>query len=427
MTRVLLAPAAWQFTSIAGSESGWVYDIVTGMLENDPELHFTCIAESVDSLVVDRMEQHAVGARRTVEVGGALLPLRVAATTRRMKILDRVDLVHHGLPFALDRTYSVIARQAARRRLPFVVGPIQTPLTFMGSDEKEGQIMLPRRTLAQVGSRSIARVALPVASRLFGRLSSATLHSAQRVVAIDERTRESLIARGVVPERILVIPAPLRVSGNMRPFSRSDGETVRVVTVGYLIERKAVDQVISSVARLAASGFSVALDVVGDGPELPTLRRLVGQLPGGESVHFQGWLERDALQQVLSSAHVYATMSRAESWGQAVVEAMAQGLVVVSAANDGARSLIALGAPVRLVGIGATGELDVILRDWCGQTPALIRNAGAAGIDWVNSTVTAPVVARRWCEAYNQAVEENTRMLFRSKGEHNEKGGFDND
>ncbi|HVB51814.1 MAG TPA: glycosyltransferase [Acidimicrobiales bacterium] len=425
---MLLAPAAWQFTSFAGSESGWVYDIVTGMLENDPELHFTCIAESVDSLVVDRMEQHAVGTRRTVEVGGAVLPLRIAATTRRMKILDRVDLVHHGLPFALDRTYSVIARQAARRQLPFVVGPIQTPLTFMGSDEKEGQIMLPQRTLAQAGSRSIARVASPLASRLFSRLSSATLHSAQRVVAIDERTRESLIARGVVPERILVIPPPLRVSENKRRFSGSDGEIVRVVTVGYLIERKAVDQVISAVARLAASGFSVALDVVGDGPELPTLRRLVGQLPGGESVRFHGWLERHALQQVLSSAHVYVTMSRAESWGQAVVEAMAQGLVVVSAANDGARSLIALGAPVRLVGIGATGELDVTLRDWCGQTPALIRSSGAAGIDWVNSTVTAPVVARRWCEAYNQAVEENTRVLYRSKGEHkhNEKGGIDN-
>jgi hypothetical protein len=94
-----------------------------------------------------------------------------------------------------------------------------------------------------------------------------------------------------------------------------------------------------------------------------------------------------------------------------MVEAMALGLETVSAANDGACSLVATGAPVRLVGIGAVAELEAVLREWCSQTPALIESAGAAGIGWANSTVASPVVARQWCDVYRQAAEENAQAL----------------
>ncbi len=411
MVRVLLAPAARRFSSIVGSENGWMYDIVTGMIELCPELYFTCVAETADALTCNHIEHYAIGRRRSEEIGGAALPLRIATATRRLGLLDRTDLVHHGLPFMPGRTYSVLAFQAARRNLPFVVGPIQSPLAFYGSDEASVRADMPQRTLAQVGSRTIARIAWPVISTAVSRLSDATLCSAQRVVAIDEPTRRLLIARGVLPERIRVIPPPLRMAADKLPLRNVDSDTVRVVTVGYLIERKAVNEVVTAVAHLAAAGIPVALDVVGDGPELPALRRLVGALPGGQSVRFHGWLERDALMNVLSSAHVYATMSRAESWGQAMVEAMALGLETVSAANDGACSLVATGAPVRLVGIGAVAELEAVLREWCSQTPALIESAGAAGIGWANSTVASPVVARQWCDVYRQAAEENAQAL----------------
>jgi hypothetical protein len=100
--------------------------------------------------------------------------------------------------------------------------------------------------------------------------------------------------------------------------------------------------------------------------------------------------------------------------------------VAVSAANDGARNLVATGAPVRLVGIGAVAELEAALLEWCSQTPALIRSAGAAGVGWANSTVASPVVARRWCEVYRQAVEENAQVLSGSKAERVVKDGNGN-
>ena len=410
MTHVLLAPAARQFTSTAGSESGWIFDIVTGLIELDPELHFTCVAETVDPKTYERMEQYAIGSRRSDEVGGAMLPFRIARATRQLGILDRVDLIHHGLPFGLNRTYSILALQAARRQLPFVVGPIQSPLSFRGSDEMSGRLETQRQTLARVSSRAIANISSPAVMTMFGRLSSATLRSALRVVTIDANTKESIIALGVLPERVLVIPPPLRSFSPQPIVGGALGNTVRVMTAGYLIERKSTRDVVLSVARLAADGNPIGLDVLGDGPELSALRQLAGEIPGGESIHFHGWLDRDGLSRVIRSAHVYVSMSRSESWGQAVVEAMSAGLVTISADNDGARKLAAIGAPIHLVGIGAVSELEAVLLEMCGQRPASLRGVGAAGISWVKTNLSVPVISQCWRDVYKQAIDESAQI-----------------
>jgi glycosyltransferase involved in cell wall biosynthesis len=406
MTRVLLAPAAQRFSSVAVSENGWMYDIVFGMVELDPELHVTCVAETGDPVANAQVEQHLIGPRRSDEIGGAVLPLRIAAAVRSIGVLDQVNLVHHGLPFALGRTYSLLAWQAAQRRLPLVVGPVQTPLSWTGPDEEAGLLGTHRQTLAQAVSHHVARAVWPVLSGATGHLSDATLRSARRVVTIDEQARRQVLTRGVLAERVQVIPPPLRMAAHDVSYRDPDDSVVRVVTAGYLIERKAVDQVVTAVAHLAAAGTSVVLDVVGEGPALPELRRLAGALPGGEVVRFRGWLQRNDLQRVLSSCHVYATMSRAESWGQGVVEAMALGLVAVSAANSGARSLVELDAPLHVVGVGDIAELEAVLGAWCGYGPAATMQAGAAGVHWARATVAVQVIARRWCEVYRQVIEE---------------------
>lgn len=406
MMRTLIAPIASRFSPNAASESGWMYEIVTGMIKCAPDLRVTCVSETGDRVVHERIDQHIIGRRRSEEVGGAVLPLRIAAEVWQVGGLGNVDLVHHGLPFAPGRTYSLLAAQAARYRLPFVVGPVQAPLAWNGASWDGGRLGGLRPTLARSVVNRVARGAWPVVSGGFGWLSDLTLRSARRVVAIDEQAANLVASRGVPPERIRVIPPPLDVAGNAALVRRSPDGVTRVVTAGYLIERKAVGEVIIAVAKLAAGGARIVLDVVGDGPQMHFLRRLARELPGGEAIRFHGWLEREALRCVLASADVYATMSRAESWGQAVVEAMATGLLAVSTANSGARSLAKLGAPLRLVGMGAVAELEAVLTEWCGWSPAVLRNAGLVGAHWASATVAVPVVANSWLVVYREAMED---------------------
>jgi glycosyltransferase involved in cell wall biosynthesis len=112
------------------------------------------------------------------------------------------------------------------------------------------------------------------------------------------------------------------------------------------------------------------------------------------------------VDELLRASHVYVSMSRAESWGQAVCEALAVGTVVVSADNVGARSLVAINAPVHLVPLGATSELERYLAELCGTDPALLARMGEAGTRWAQANIGVSVIARRWRDVYREAVAD---------------------
>jgi glycosyltransferase involved in cell wall biosynthesis len=406
MTRVLIAPAAARFAAGAGSENGWVYDVVAEITKLDEDLHVTCVAEEGEAAGLERVELLTIGRRRSEEIGGALLPLRIARAIGHSGALDDADLVHHALPFAIGRTYSVLRWMATRRGLPFVLGPVQSPLEWAGADELRAKCTGNGRGVSQRASSALAWFAGPAVAAPLRRISADTLRGACRVVVISERVGAMVEAQGVAQDRIRVIPPPVRLPGADPVVRHRPTEGLKVVTAGYLIQRKAVDSVALAVARLAASGFRITLDILGEGPAGQDLRHLVRSLPGSEAIRFHGWVARSRVDELLRASHVYVSMSRAESWGQAVCEALAVGTVVVSADNVGARSLVAINAPVHLVPLGATSELERYLAELCGTDPALLARMGEAGTRWAQANIGVSVIARRWRDVYREAVAD---------------------
>lgn len=406
---ILVAPAGAHFSVDAGSEDGWVYDIVTGVAAAEPDFRFTCVSEHTDGPAPPRVHPVGIGRRRTEEIGGLLLPFRMARAASMHCRLEEVDLMHHALPFAVGRSFSLLAARAHRRGVPVVVGPVQTPLEWVGADEVGGQLGGGGRRPLRRAATVIARAVWPAAGAILAPLSGRTLRRADRVVVMAEPARLLVESTGVEPRRIEVIPPPARVSASPPTQRARRAGPLQLVTAGYLIERKAVADVVAVVADLAASGADVVLEVAGDGPAAAGLREFARRHPSGGAIRFHGWLDPSALAALLRSADAYVSMSRAESWGQALGDALASGLAVVTAANAGARAMAAMGAPLRQVPIGDRRCLADELRGLCGTDRAVIAQEGDAGARWAAAHIAASVVSERWADVYRQAMDEGRR------------------
>src|SRR5262249_39832580 len=142
-------------------------------------------------------------------------------------------------------------------------------------------------------ARRFAQGGWKVGSVIVGRVSDATVRRAHTVVAMSHQARRLLLDRGIPDDRIRLIPVPARIPADDRAHGRN-GDSLKVVTAGYASRRKAIEDVVVPVARLASRGFPISLDVIGDGPALPAVRDLARRLPGGDAVRFHGWLASDA-------------------------------------------------------------------------------------------------------------------------------------
>ncbi|WP_131743212.1 glycosyltransferase, partial [Actinomadura roseirufa] len=126
-----------------------------------------------------------------------------------------------------------------------------------------------------------------------------------------------------------------------RPVPAEDG--VRLVHLGRLSTEKRPELAIGAVAELVRRGVPVRLDVVGDGPWMVRLRDWAARerLP----VRFHGHVgDRAAVAGLLARADVALATCPIESFGLAVLEALACGTPVVTADRGAAHELLAPGA-----------------------------------------------------------------------------------
>lgn len=104
-------------------------------------------------------------------------------------------------------------------------------------------------------------------------------------------------------------------------------EDVLLVTVGRLVKRKAVDQLVDVLAE--AGDARLRLLVIGDGPQLAALRARAAHRGVGGRITFLGSVGEAEKFALLRMADAYASTSQHEGFGLVYLEAMACGLPVV--------------------------------------------------------------------------------------------------
>lgn len=151
--------------------------------------------------------------------------------------------------------------------------------------------------------------------------------------------------------------------------------TLRLVHVGRLSREKSPHLAVATAVALHERGVPVRLDVYGSGPHRRELEGLAGDAP----VLFHGHVgSRRRLSTAISRADVALSVCPGETFGLAVLEALASGTPVVTADAGGARELVdeASGAWAPPVpGLLADAVLEVAARPFDERRAAARRRA----------------------------------------------------
>src|SRR5690606_31099232 len=163
--------------------------------------------------------------------------------------------------------------------------------------------------------------------------------------------------------------------------------------------------VVTTVRRLRERlpGVDLEVEIAGDGPLLPPLRRLVEREGLGGWLHLPGRLSRAELAQRYHRSHLYLSPARLESFGIAALEARTAGLPVAGLAGGGLSEFVTDGVS----GVLAADD-DVLVK----RVAALLGDRAALDrIAEHNRTLppdrVGPAVVRRTRELSGRARAEH--------------------
>ncbi|HET6279739.1 MAG TPA: glycosyltransferase [Polyangia bacterium] len=177
------------------------------------------------------------------------------------------------------------------------------------------------------GNALIARAAKRYLSWFYGRVD--------RVFAFSSGSRDALIAMGVAPDKLSVMPVAVDPE-DFSPAYRSNavfevlnldvGGRPVVLSVGRISEEKNLPMVVEAVERLQGRALPPLLLIAGDGPERGALEALWRDK---DFVRFVGLQNGETLKRLYASARMFVFASRVDTLGLVNMEAMSSGLPVL--------------------------------------------------------------------------------------------------
>ena len=216
-------------------------------------------------------------------------------------------------------------------------------------------------------------------------------------IAVSHAVAESL------PVDCTIVPNPYADD----VFVRIDGmeRTRELVFVGRLVSDKGVNVLIDAVGLLAQQGRRVGLTVIGDGPELPALRRQVDALGITSQVHFAGRRTGADLVAALNEHRVLVVPSVwQEPFGVVALEAMACGCAPLVSRSGGLPDAAGAGGVVFEPGDSQAlaQAIEQLLDD-----PALLNRLRTAGTTHL-ARHTRDRVARDYLQVMADACRSRT-------------------
>jgi glycosyltransferase involved in cell wall biosynthesis len=174
-----------------------------------------------------------------------------------------------------------------------------------------------------------------------GRLGAEQMiaETVDRVVATCRDEVRELTALGADPRRVGVVPCGVDVDRFTPEGPAAARHRPRVVTVGRLVPRKGIDDVIRALAVVPDAELVVAggppADRLGRDREARRLRGLAATLDVADRVTLLGAVDRADMPALLRSATLVACTPWYEPFGIVPLEAMSSGVPVVATAVGG--------------------------------------------------------------------------------------------
>lgn len=161
------------------------------------------------------------------------------------------------------------------------------------------------------------------------------LAQADKVWAVSQRVRKSLLPWMTAPDRIEVFCTPINTNFFDFPPRLSGGPFGKqLLSVGFLNRQKGIDTLLQAMRLLVDAGKEPNLILAGSGPEEPALALLVEKLGIRERVIFKGYVPFNLLAPLYRGCDVFVLPSRYEGLGRVLVEAALAGAPIVTTALD---------------------------------------------------------------------------------------------
>ena len=130
--------------------------------------------------------------------------------------------------------------------------------------------------------------------------------------------------------------------------TRTESDPVHIVTTGRLIEKKGIQYAIKAIATIIKKypNLKLKYTIIGEGPLKEQLATLISSLDLQNNIQLKGSLVQAQVFEILKEAHIFvlpsvqASDGNSEGIPNALKEAMAMGIPVVSTYHSGVPELI---------------------------------------------------------------------------------------
>ena len=156
-----------------------------------------------------------------------------------------------------------------------------------------------------------------------------------RYIAVSQALKDEMVTEmGLDADMISVIYNGVEFQ-NVKKTPHPD---IRIGIVSRLAPQKGIEYLIRAAALVLSSRQDVVFQIVGDGPERPTLGSLRDSLGIREAVYFLG--ARKDVPELLSTFDLYVQTSTSEAFGFSILEALSQEIPVVATRVGGVPEII---------------------------------------------------------------------------------------
>lgn len=184
------------------------------------------------------------------------------------------------------------------------------------------------------------------------------LNWSSHIIAISEEIRRRAREHYHCQKEIQVIhyglSPPSFESKSRTQLGVPEGAVV-LISIGRLIKRKALGDLLLAMSRLEDEGFRLL--IIGEGPEQARLRELAKRLGLSSRVHFLGAIWGEAKYQYLAASDIFVLPSVHEGFGLVFLEAMYCGLPVIASSSGGQTDFLRDGETGFLVPVGDVDAL----------------------------------------------------------------------
>lgn len=248
-----------------------------------------------------------------------------------------------------------------------------------------------------------------------------TQGNCQKFIAVSNLTRDIFLQEyNIDPQRVTVIHPGV----DLNDYATADKRLIRadirkeygfsseepiILFASMNFEIKGLDAIMLSLARLKARGKNFKLIIAGKG-NVSKYTQMASGANIADDVVFTGMLSKEKLIRLYLASDMYIMLSKFDTFGMVVLEAMAAGLPVIISSNVGAKDIVQEGENGFI--ISDTSDADYIASKIGLLLNENIRNSMARRAFDTAAQNTWSQVAAKYSEIYSRVLATRENNLY---------------